>query len=145
MCGSLGKFLSVKIQIYKFTVNRKCLITLIIHINLWNIPVSFWLNILMVSLIIYTCPNILLVEKLHFWATATSDRVFTDHHLGSFKDVGYLTPKVTCNKVHIPETKKMVLIRWLWVSPSCCRHRPWDRISGMAMIPPNAVRKCCET
>lgn len=63
----------------------------------------------------------------------------------AFKDVGYLTPKVTCNNVHIPETNKMVLMRWLWVSPSCCRQRPWDRIRGMATIPPNAVKKCWKT
>lgn len=53
-------------------------------------------------------------------------------------------PKVTCNRVHIPETKNMVLMRWLCVRPSCCRHNPCDKINGMAMIPPNAVKQCWE-
>lgn len=57
----------------------------------------------------------------------------------------YLTPKITCNRVQMPETKKMVLMRWLCVRPSCCRHNPWDKINGMAMIPPNAVKQCCES
>lgn len=59
--------------------------------------------------------------------------------------LAHLMPKVTCNRVQMPETKKMVLMRWLCVRPSCCRHSPWDRIKGMAMMPPNAVRQCWES
>lgn len=44
----------------------------------------------------------------------------------------------------MPETKKMVLMRWLCVRASCCRHNPWDKINGMAMMPPNAVKQCCK-
>lgn len=56
--------------------------------------------------------------------------------------LAYLTPKTTCSRVQMPETKKMVLMRWLWVSKSCSRQSPLERISGTATRPPMAVKKC---
>lgn len=63
-------------------------------------------------------------------------------HVSRFLHLAYLTPKKTCRRVQIPETKKMVLIRWLWVRRSCWRQSSLERISGTATRPPMAVRKC---
>lgn len=51
-----------------------------------------------------------------------------------------LTPKVTCSRVHKPETKKMLLMRRPWVRLSCCRQSFSERMRGRAMMAPNAVR-----
>ncbi|TNN35911.1 hypothetical protein EYF80_053918 [Liparis tanakae] len=50
-----------------------------------------------------------------------------------------LTPKVTCSSVISPLAKKLVLMSRLWVRPSCCRHRPSDRMRGMEVIAPKEV------
>lgn len=55
----------------------------------------------------------------------------------------YRTPKVTCSRVHKPEIKKMLLMRWLWVRLSCWRHSPSERMRGIEIVAPNAVRQCC--
>lgn len=56
----------------------------------------------------------------------------------------YRTPKVTCRRVQRPETKKMLLMRWLWVRLSYWRHSLSERMRGIETVAPNAVRRCCK-
>lgn len=56
----------------------------------------------------------------------------------------YRTPKVTCSRVQRPETKKMLLMRWLWVRLSYWRHSLSERMRGIETVAPNAVRRCCK-
>lgn len=50
----------------------------------------------------------------------------------------YLVPKVVCSSVHNPETKKMVEMSWLLAPLLSFMQSGSARMSGIAMMPPNA-------
>lgn len=50
----------------------------------------------------------------------------------------YLVPTDVCSSVHNPDTKNMVEMSWLLAALLSLMHRGSARISGTAMMPPNA-------
>ena len=59
---------------------------------------------------------------------------------GDYLNLQYLTPKVHCNKVTSPETKKVVLSTSLVTSVLFAKHIGPLRMKGTAKVPPNMVK-----
>ena len=59
-------------------------------------------------------------------------------HWGAESGGCYLEPTVVCSSVHNPDTKNMVEMSWLLATLLSFMQSGSARISGTAMMPPNA-------